>query len=305
MDRKPPSLLHPLRRLLSFPVLRGDRPGAAGPLSEGELLFELAGENPENLLFGRYGAAEIRARLAAAGIMAKLSARGYADPAIVLECGDPAEQRVTLLAGETTRNRLLMEARLQVASFRPGRPIGSLSGTLAFRMLVIHWLEICDPDRSFTVDRPRLPGQRRPGLGLLRESLAFLRGLSGELGLDGVLDVPEHYHTALFYSRMFRFLDPAVEGRFRAIVRELRGVPLALTSEAIEEGCLVDRDTRETVPWAASEQVMPLRGELRRFLGSAEYAAARAAAHLAFRPAVDWDRYRLRIAEKKAPPITA
>lgn len=303
MDRNRPSR-HPLRRLLSFPVLREGRPGLAGAPSESELLFELAGENPRNLLFGRYDADEIRARLAAAGILAKLSARGYADPALVLACADPAEQRVTLYAGETTRDRILIEARLQIASYRPGRPIGWLPETLAFRMLVIHWLEICDPAGTFTIARPRLPGQRRPGLGLLRESLAFLRDLSGELELDGVLDVPDHYHAALFYSRTFRFLDPAVEGRFRAIVRELQGVMLAEASEAIGEGCLVDRDTGEAVPWPAAEQVMPLRGELRRFVESGEYAAARDAAYRAFRPAVDWDRYRARIAEKIVPPNT-
>lgn len=304
MDRKRPSARHPLRRLLSFPVLRDGLPGPGTAPSESELLFELAGENPENLLFGRYGADEIRARLAAAGILAKLSARGYADPAIVLECSDPAEQRVTLFAGETTRDRILVEARLQIASFHPGRPIGSLPETLSFKMLVIHWLEISDPDGAFPIGRPRLPGQRRPGLGLLRESLSFLRDLSGELELDGVLDVPDHYHAALFYSRTFRFLDPAVEGRFQAIVREMRGVPLALASEAIREECLVDRDTGETAPWPAAEQVMPLRGELCRFLGSAEYAAARDAAFRAFRPAIDWDRYRARIAEKNVPPNT-
>jgi len=36
------------------------------------------------------------------------------------------------------------------------------------------------------------------------QSLELLRDLGRELALDGVLDVPDHFHTALFYSRRLR-----------------------------------------------------------------------------------------------------
>ena len=51
----------------------------------------------------------------------------------------------------------------------------------------------------------------------LRRLLAFplLEDLVKELSVDGVLDVPDHFHTALFYSRDFHFLEPEIEGRLR------------------------------------------------------------------------------------------
>jgi hypothetical protein len=168
-------------------------------------------------------------------------------------------------------------------------------------MLVIHWLVLSSPDGTFTVDRPRLPGQEKPGLGLLNPTFALLKALARELSVDGVLDVPDHFHTALFYSRAFRYLDPEVEGRFLAIARDLSGVPLALSSDAIREGCLVDRTTGASTPWPTAEQVLAMRGRLSRFLRSAPYREARNRALADHRFVVNWDLYRENLARRDRP----
>jgi hypothetical protein len=290
-----------LRRLLGLPLLSaGKGPGAPAPL-ENELLFDLTGENPENRLFGRYDPGELRDRLGASGLLGGLSARGYPDPVLRLSCADPADQRICLYAGEETRDRLLLEARLQLAPFHPRRPIGPFTEESSFRMLVIHWLVLSSPDGTFTVDRPRLPGQERPGLGLLDPTIALLKSLSLELSVDGVLDVPDHFHTALFYSRAFRYLAPEAEGRFLAIARDLSGVPLALASDAIREGCLVDRKTGDPISWPAAEQVLTLRGPLSRFLRSRAYREARNRALADHRFVVNWDLYRESLAHRGRP----
>jgi len=276
---------------------RGEKTGA---LSEGELLFELAGENPGNLLFGRFDENEVRSRLARAGILEGLARRGYADPILLLECEDPADQRVHLFAGAASRDRLLLEARLELRRFHLRKTIGPFTGESAFRMLILHWLGLSDPDRPFSAERPRLPGQLRPGLGLLPQSIALLRDLGREMSLDGILDVPDHFHTAWFYARAFRFLEPEREGRLQAIARDLKGVPLALASEAIDLGCMMHADTGEPLPWEPAEQVLPVRGPLRRFLQSHEYRRLRDLAFSGLRAAVDWDLYRMKIAEKGA-----
>jgi hypothetical protein len=299
MDRKQ-SLRFGLRRLLAFPLLRAAGTPASPSPSESELLYELAGENPGNLLFGRFDAAEVRNRLSLAGVLEGLAQRGYADPLLRLECEDPADQRINLFAGRVSRERLLLEARLELCRFRLRKPVGGFEEGTSFRMLTIHWLCLSDPDRTFTAAHPRLPGQQRPGLGLLPQSLALLKDLGRELSVDGVLDVPDHFHTALFYSRAFRFLEPECEGRLHAIARDLRGIPLALASEAIETGCLVDANRMEPLPWEPAEQVMPYRGALRKHLLSPEYRRLRDLAFTALRVSVDWDRYRSKIAERGA-----
>jgi hypothetical protein len=290
-----------LRRLFGLPLLSaGKGPGAPAPL-DSELLFDLTGENPENRLFGRYGPEELRDRLVASGLLAGLSERGYTDPLLRLSCADPSDQRICLYAGEEARERLLLETRLQLAPFHPRRPIGPFTEESSFRMLVIHWLVLSSPDGTFTVDRPRLPGQEKPGLGLLNPTIALLKALSRELSVDGVLDVPDHFHTALFYSRAFRYLDPEAEGRFLAIARDLSGIPLTLASDAIREGCLVERTTGASISWPAAEQVLALRGPLARFLRSPSYREARNRALADHRFVVNWDLYRENLAHRDRP----
>lgn len=300
MSGKRPIRFSPLRRLLSFPLLRaGDDNGGACP-SEGELLFELAGLNPENLLFGRFTPEQVRERIRKAGILEGLAARGYVDPVLAIECRNPEDQRVCLYDGRKSRDRLLMEVRVRIFPFRPGKPIGPFSEKTAFRMLLIQWLVLSDPDRPFSIDRPRLPGQERPGLGLLAECLSLLREFGRDFSLDGVLDVPDHFHTALLYSRAFRFLDPLAEGRFRAMARDLQGIPLAIASEVVREGCLVDAASGLPVPWVPAEQVMALRDPLLRYIRSPGYRRVRDEAREQLRVAVDWDRYRAAIAARGA-----
>jgi hypothetical protein len=290
--------LFDLRRLLRFSLLSAGEKREAAPASESEVLFELTGENPGNHLFGRYGDGEVHAFLEQSGVLQGLARIGYPDPVLSLSCADPSEQRICLYAGEVTRDRLLMEARLQLMNFHLRPPVGPFPAETSFRMLVILWLVLSRPDGRFSLDRPRLPGQQRPGLGLLDEVLRLLSIFSKDLAVDGTLDVPDHFHTALFYSRKFRYLDPAEEGKLLAISRDLAGVPLALASEAIRMGCLVDRATTNPLPWNPSEQVMPARGSLRKFLRSREYREARDRASAAFRVAVDWDLYREKLASR-------
>lgn len=299
MERKPRRSFD-LRRLLAFPLLRASREKPSSSPTEGELLFELTGENPGNLLFGRFGPEEVRSRLSRAGILEGLALRGYPDPLLLLECEDPADQRVLLFAGAPSRDRILLEARLELRRFHPRKAIGPFSEESQFRILLIHWLGLSDPDRPFTAARPRLPGQQRPGLGLMPQSLALLREIGRELSIDGILDVPDHFHTALFYSRAFRFLEPEAEGRFLAIARDLKGIPLAIASEAIDLGCLIRSDTCEPLPWEPAEQVLPIRGPLRGYLKSDAYRRLRDASFSALRAGIDWDRYRLKIAGRGA-----
>lgn len=292
---------HPLRRLLAFPLLRAARPRETVAPSEAEILFELEGRNPGNRLFGRYGPDDVLSRLAESGILDGVARRGYPRPTLVLSCEEPSDQRVLLFAGKATRDRLLLEARLQLCLFRPRRAVGPLGPESTLRMLTIHWLVLSDPDRPFTVARPRLPGQERPGLGLLAPCLVLLRNMARELLLDGILDVPDHFHAALFYSGQMHFLEPDAEGRLQALARDLKGVPLALASEAIREGCLVDAGSGAPVPWRPSEQVLALRGPLRAWIRSEEYARARDVAREGLRVAVDWDAYRAKMAARGRP----
>jgi hypothetical protein len=286
-----------LRRLLSFPRFLA---GESAP-SEGELLFELTGGNPDNRLFGRFGEDWVRNHLERSGVIQGLARKGYPEPRLEMSCADPDDQRIFLYAGEKKRERILLETRMQLCSFRPKTEIGPFTPDDAFRMLIIHWLVLSDPEAVFDYRRPRLPGQQRPGLGLLPESLKLLRSLGRELVIDGILDIPDHFHTAQFYARTMRFFDPIAEGTFQAMMRDLSGIPLALASEAVSEGALVDARTGDPFPWHPTEQILPVHGPLRRYFRSDRYLAQSGQAAHRTRVTIDWDRYRRKIAASAKP----
>jgi hypothetical protein len=290
-----------LRRLLSFPRFLTREGGAASAPSEGELLFELTGGNPENRLFGRFGEDWARSQLDRSGMLQGLARKGYPDPVLELSCADPDDQRIFLYAGERRRERLLLETRMQLCSFHPKQPIGPFTSDDAFRMLIIHWLVLSDPQAPFDFRRPRLPGQERPGLGLLAESLKLLRGIGRELLIDGILDIPDHFHTAKFYSRAMRFFDPVAEGTFQAMLRDLSGIPLALASEAVRDGAMVDARTGKPFEWQPSEQILPVHGPLRKYFRSDRYLAQSGQAAHRTRVTIDWDLYRRKIAAAGTP----
>ncbi len=125
------------------------------------------------------------------------------------------------------------------------------------RTLFVDWIELQDPRVEFTPARPRLPGQRRPGLGLADETTQILIRGAERLDLDGVVFVPAYYHIAWMGRRSFVVLDPELRGRFEAFVEVLDGVPLIAASTRLHDPGwpLVDG---ETVKWTPTEMLIPI-----------------------------------------------
>jgi len=68
---------------------------------------------------------------------------------------------------------------------------------------------------------------------------------------------PAHYHTAYPARHYFAFVDPARQGRFEALMRDLSGLSLVEAIQALDEG----RVLLEGQPyrWEADEMAFWLR----------------------------------------------
>jgi acetoin utilization deacetylase AcuC-like enzyme len=103
-------------------------------------------------------------------------------------------------------------------------------------MLYVHWLTLRHPRARFSAQRPPLPGQDVPGLGLSREVTELLARIARRLGLEGLALRPASYHLAYAGRESLRFRDPARQGQFEALAEALHGLPLAEATKAVMEG---------------------------------------------------------------------
>jgi hypothetical protein len=231
------------------------------------------------LFLGRLSTGALRGALEAVGILAFLATRGFPEVRVDTDLAD-GEHRLRVAAPED--GAVLVELRLaEMATPVPAGLRGSGPETL--HVLAILWAALQNPRASFTPERPRLPGQDHPGLGVGRRLYEVLRGWAAAFGKDALLNVPEHYHNALFYAGQFRFLDPVEQGRFEALRRDLAGLPVADASFAVEEGRVHDEAADRPFAWEPGAMVAPVGAALTAVFDGMPYREAVAAARDAAR----------------------
>ncbi|MGE0453079.1 MAG: hypothetical protein AB7O37_02140 [Vicinamibacteria bacterium] len=232
---------------------------------------ELQLHHDATAFLGRFEPAALEAELRAAGVHQGLARRGFVEPVLQTEL-EGGEHRLKLLPRGAELP--LVDLRLAEASAVVDEPFLVRRGLDVVSFLCIHWLALQDPTAAFTPERPQLPGQSHPGLGLARPLILRLLKWATDWGKDGLLNLPEYFHNAVFYSEIFRFLHPRQQGRFEALRRDLAGLHVAAASFAIDAGRVVSEPAGEPLRWEPGEMVAPLTGRLRRAFDSDDYAAA-------------------------------
>jgi hypothetical protein len=239
------------------------------------------------LVLGRYDAAAIRAALAEAGVLPAIEDRGFTPLEVAIETVAGTVPHVRLYGTKDATRHLLLDAILLETVVAPSSfAKRRYAIEEPMKLLVVYWLREEDPTAGFSPERPALPVQRHPGLGILRRAFAAVVAMARELGKDGVASVPKLFHDAvIFYrSRLFLFLDPGEQGRFEALTRDLAGLSLGDTSLALLGGCVRDTANR-VVCWQPGLLVLPLSPVFTAYFHAEAYTAeaARATAACTFR----------------------
>lgn len=247
-------------------------PTEQSALCQDDLIADLELHGESDRLLGRFTAEEVRAALSENGVIAQLATRGYYSPRVIIRSIDRYRQSVRLLSSldaPEDDKHLLCDLRVFDSWLRTDSPV---TGTpLEIDALVIDWLCFQDPNASFTPDRPRLPGQRFPGLGIMRPSMRAILGMAADVGKEAVVSIPEYYHNALLYRPEFRFFDPAVEGLFLSLEKFLAPLALADASGAVATGQIWDAAANSQFAWKPYEQILPLAPRIADYFRSPEY----------------------------------
>ena len=218
--------------------------------------------SPDRFL-GRFDEAQLRSELEATGLLAALAESGYPDVVVRSAC-ESGEHRLRILA---PRGRVpIVDLRLAEGNASFDEPLLVEKGLGLLSFLAVHWLCLQDPRGRFTRERPRLPGQRYPGLGLGPRIYDLGLRWAAAWGKDGLVNVPEYFHNAVFYSQVFRFVSARRQGRFEALARDLAGLPVGQASLAVDAGRVLENGA--PFQWEPGEMVAPLSDALRAYFAS-------------------------------------
>ncbi len=207
-------------------------------VTESDVLGDLGYGTPGAMrLLGYYTSDGLEHAFEQYGILAHLRRLGYQGFRVVVD-REPRGDRLQVRARAGGADYLLIEAvvgRQRIASDD---------------VLYIHWLTLRNPRARFSAQRPRLPGQEAPGLGLAREAGELFGQAARRLGLAGIAFRPAWYHMAYQARRMgMAFVDPARQARFEAMLRDFAGAPLLDVTLAVAEGRV--RMNGERYSWEA------------------------------------------------------
>jgi hypothetical protein len=255
---------------------------------------------------GMYDEKQIMDMLTKAGMVKILYKRGYRDLVINISQQDNYTYRLYVdFASKEEENTRLIELIVREGIFRPKKTfVQGFDFEEGLSMLLIEWLALQDPRSVFSDERPRLPGQAYPGLGGLKNMQSLLYDFGKATGKDAIIDIPEYYHAAVIYTRLYSeiyslaysFFSPIDSGQLQAMIRDFKGVSLADVSFAVTFDCLLNARTGEPAYWKPSEEIYPISRKLHKYFNLKEYKdiVHETMNELSF--TMDWDKYhRLRV----------
>ncbi len=191
------------------------------------------------------------------------------------------EQHTLIIYDESTNDIPIILLRLREVYFDAVKHFVSGIKLVNIPMLMIDWITLQNPKLSFSDKIRPMPGQNYPGLGMLRQFYTLLLKIAKDLSVNALLAVPEYFHLASIYSKIMKFYDPMLQGKFESMITDLRLGPtkkekkrsIIECSTLIEEGKLFNYIKNEVEYWHPSEMIVPLerKGDTNRYFNSVIY----------------------------------
>jgi hypothetical protein len=278
------------RRLQTQQLQKNSKPGQT--ITDHEL-FELdIGKRGSSLFLGFYSNEGIRLALEKYGVYEDLKHAGYSDIITEVETNDPYKHRLAFYHQTKSQKNLVIDLVLRKHYVKVNMPFPSKINGKTYQSLAIDWLCMQNIKGKFSEEYPRLPGQKYPGLGMSSKVVELLMIICWRLGLSSIVNIPEHYHNAYFYSRIFFYLNPDIEAQFNALKNAFKNQPLYKISWGIDWGCVIDINSETPFKWFISTQLIPIEKELKELMSSKKYREYVNNKSKEFRFAFDEDKYK-------------
>lgn len=235
--------------------------------------FALSSQN-KNLFLNRLDANTLYQMIDKVGLVSHLLKMGFANIQIDIDKDDAQIHYLKIYYETMDTDHLLIDLRVSESRFMPQKRFcEEYDAPTSFDMVVIEWLSAQNPKSTFDPNKPQLPGQSKPGLGSLNYMMELMYIVGEQVVKDGFMDVPDHFHGAVMYSRKFKFFNPSHEAILRAILRDITNYSLADMSWGMITGTIIDKNTNTSQVYDPSEQIFPVSKRMKDYFDSKKYKA--------------------------------
>ena len=221
------------------------------------------------LFLNRFSEYDIRKFFSKSGMTSYLASRSFEKLVYKIFQDESLVHHLEVYSNFEDTVNMLIDLRLSELKFSPE------NSTKTYDTFLIDWFMTRNPNSlKFKKSKPQLPGQKSPGLGLLNIMIKIMKLVSCASLNDGFINVPDHLHLALMYSRNFYFYDPKYEGMLRAVLRDLKNDGLYNISWAAVTNSIISKSTCKPLQFSPSHQVYPVSDKMKKHFSSSYYTKA-------------------------------
>ncbi len=224
------------------------------------------------LFLGQYNENDLMDIISSIGLSGHLESMGFDRIIIDIDKDENYIYYLKLYWKDKEPGSQLLDLRVSDNIFVPDkRFFDDEALSLPYDMITIEWLSAKNPLISFDDGKPQLPGQTNPGLGILKYCFSLLYVVAKNIYKDGFLDIPDHMHGAIMYSKKFKFFDPVHEAILRAVMRDLKDYTLSDISWGVITETIIEKYKNIPAVYDPGEQIHYVSNRMRKYFKSPKY----------------------------------
>ncbi|MBN2279364.1 MAG: hypothetical protein JXQ65_02165 [Candidatus Marinimicrobia bacterium] len=255
-------------------------------------------QSKSKLFLGIFSNAGLKYMLNQFHLIEELENLGLTNITSEIETSDSHTHKLYIYSGEPNPSNVICELVAKKGPLHFEKGLLKNYPKVQMNFLQIEWLLLQNPKKRFADDRPRLPGQSYPGLGLGKNLMVLIMILAQNAGLDGIINKPHFFHTAFMFTKKFVFVDPYKQAEIEMLSKDLlKKYSFYHLSWASFFECIVNEKTGSVFHWEPDFLIFPMTKRLLKYFDSKEYKKQVMMYKNDFKYRLDEDKYKQMIEE--------
>ncbi|MDD5765553.1 MAG: hypothetical protein PHW79_04815 [Candidatus Marinimicrobia bacterium] len=247
--------------------------GVSGDDLSLENLVEGGRVNPASDFFlGVFSQKGLHYIIRAFGLIDTLNQSGLNDITIDIDTSDSHTHRLYTFTGAHQPENVLCELVVKQGPLNLNEHGSTILPERKPNLLQVEWLLLQNPKSDFSNERPPLPGQSHPGLGIGDRLLQILIIMTKRLRLEGMVNKPRYFHTAFMFTKGFSFVNPQSQAQIYAISKSLLSKYSFYTvAWAAHFNSIFNKVDNSYMEWKPDYLLFPLSKEYIKYFRSKPY----------------------------------